>query len=176
MMGERITDPYNLESSAGCVFAGGISGFGFFKTETELSEEKILVNQKYKFKVNDNICGQFLNGYEIHNGRTFFSKNYSGGDVTAGIFEPAENGSGGFSPEAGILSKDNRKIGTYVHGLFGNEIFKDFIIELINKNISGGSESGGRSYETVKNDSFNLLSENIERYINIELLESIADI
>lgn len=184
MMGERITDPYNLESSAGSVFAGGISGFGFFKTETELSEEKILVNKKYKFKLNDNARGSFLSGYEIHNGRTFFSKNYSGGDIAADIFEQAENGSGGFSPEAGILSKDNRKIGTYVHGLFGNEIFKDFIIELINKNIEskgkkyryGGREAGSRSYETVKNDSFNLLSENIERHINIELLESIADI
>ena len=184
MMGERITDPHNLESAAGSVSAGGISGFGFFKTETELSEEKILVNQKYKFKVNDNVYGPFLGGYEIHNGRTFFLKDYSGGDITAGIFEPAENWSGGFSPEAGILSKDNRKIGTYVHGLFGNEIFKDFIIELINKNIEskgkkyryGGREAGSRSYETVKNDSFNLLSENIERHINIELLESIADI
>jgi adenosylcobyric acid synthase len=193
MMGERITDPHNLESAAGIIGEGGISGFGFFKTVTELSKEKILAGQKYGFKLNDNACRHFIDGYEIHNGRTFFSKNYYGGDITSDIFEPAAGGGGGGSlPEAGILSilsEDKRKIGTYVHGLFANEIFKDFIIESLNKSIknkknknewkknsSGYGETGRRSYEAVKNDSFNLLSENIEKHLNIGLLKSIAGI
>ena len=195
MMGKRITDPHNLESAAGSLSESGISGFGFFNTETELSKEKILASQKYRFKFNVNACRPFLDGYEIHNGRTFFSKNYCGGGIASDIFEPAEGkDAGGFLPEAGILSilsEDKRKIGTYVHGLFGNEIFKDFIIELLNKSIkneknenegkknsSGGGkrETGRRSYEAVKNDGFNLLSENIEKHINIRLLKSIAGI
>ncbi len=185
MMGEQITDPYNLESSSGSTSACGMPGFGFFKTETQLCKEKILVNQKYKFKANNDVCESFLDGYEIHNGRTFFLKNYLGDDITADIFEPAEKGVGGFSPETGIISKDNKKVGTYIHGLFANTVFKNFIIELlVNKNISYSGKTTdfdygkdkSLSYETVKNDSFNLLSENIERHINIELLESIADI
>ncbi len=183
MMGERITDPHNLEpsASAGHDSGCGIRGFGFFKTETELHKEKILVNQKYKLKINGESSEHFLRGYEIHNGRTFFSKDYKGENIGTRILEPASYEGGGFSPEAGILSEDNKKIGTYIHGLFGNEIFKDFVVELINKNIHsrGLKLKPGtviRSYETVKNDSFNLLSENIERHINTKLLRKIIGI
>ncbi len=182
MMGEIIKDPYMLETAAGPEYSGCITGFGFFNAETILFKKKVTVSRKYGFN------GDFLDGYEIHNGRTFFSKNYCGGGIASDIFEPAEGkDAGGFLPEAGILSilsEDKRKIGTYVHGLFGNEIFKDFIIGLLNESVKnekkkisfGDGEAGRRSYEAVKNDSFNLLSENIEKHINIELLESIAGI
>lgn len=215
MMGERITDPYNLESSAGFLSENGISGFGFFRTETEISKEKFLAAKKYRFKLSAADCPSFLDGYEIHNGRTFLSKNCYGSDIISGgnitdLFEPAEGKdacNGGFLPETGILSilsEDKRKIGTYIHGLFGNEIFKDFVIELLNKSIKNekngnegknegkkknfiNGETGGysyksykscksyKSYKDVKNDSFNLLSENIEKHINIALLEYIIN-
>ncbi|MHB1698273.1 MAG: cobyric acid synthase [bacterium] len=182
MMGERIADPEAIESAAGGVSCSG--GLGFFKAETVLLEEKVLVNQKYRFKVKNRVCESFLDGYEIHNGRTSFAGNGSGGNIFTGILEPAKKGGGGFSPEAGILSEDNKKIGTYIHGLFGNAIFKNFIIELISENIKNAGktidfncrEDKNITYEAVKNDSFNLLSKNIEKHINIKLLREIIEI
>ncbi|MHB8232605.1 MAG: cobyric acid synthase [bacterium] len=182
MMGERITDPHNVESDAGGI--SGVGGLGFFKTETVLFEEKVLSNQKYRFKVKNRVCESFLDGYEIHNGRTFFAGNYSGGDIFTGILEPVKKAGSGFSQETGILSKDNKKIGTYIHGLFGNVIFKNFIIELVSENLKDTgktidlnySEDKNLTYEAVKNDSFNLLSKNIEKHINIKLLREIIEI
>lgn len=196
MMGKLIKDPYCLESPVsvqasagggaegmeGKKGMGGISGLGFFKAETVLLKEKILKNKKYKFN------GSLLDGYEIHNGRTFFTKGCRYADILIDISEPAgncggkdgngESGACSFSSKTCVLSKDGRKIGTYVHGLFANEIFKDFIIE-----IAGGSvknkqkaENGSGSYAAVKNRGFELLSDTIENCVDINLFEKIAGI
>lgn len=164
MMGKRIEDPLNIES--------GISmteGFGFFKTVTVLSEEKILLNRKYRF----NNPESSLSGYEIHNGRTFFAEDYSSGDAYADLFklETVKKRRGNILPENGISSKDGKKMGTYIHGLFGNTAFKDFIVGIAGKHIKFGHDGGEhRDYDAVKNESFNLLSKNIEEYVDIKTL------
>jgi len=187
MMGERIKDPHRIEGhSQGDT--GDADGFGFFKIETEMSEEKILANKKYEFKFKNNGIPSFLKGYEIHNGRTFFSNDYSGGDINIAAHNTAFTAAcGGLCPETGIMSEDNRKIGTYIHGLFVNEIFKNFTIELIIKNMehtkkesysnSNSWRTGSlRTYQTVKNEGFELLSGNIEKHLNIKLLKEIIGI
>ena len=96
------------------------------------------------------------------------------------MFEPAETLDSPSSAENGILSKDKKKIGTYIHGLFGNETFKDFVVDVIRENrgdsMGYNRKTNSCSYDAVKNRNYDLLSENISKYINIDLVKDFAGI
>lgn len=194
MMGKFINDPFHIESEA-----AQSAGFGFFDTVTTINEEKRLLNRQYRFNIGKNMrTGGILNGYEIHNGRTEFYEAHTGKDVISGIFEPLDGLDNRFTAENGIASPDRKKIGTYIHGLFANDSFKDFIIDIASENLNieketsgrtasdGNAETGGRSnedgvksktvlynssYDGFKNRNYDLLSENIGKYINVDFIK-----
>ncbi|MDA8272771.1 MAG: cobyric acid synthase [Deltaproteobacteria bacterium] len=175
MMGKRITDPFHIESKTAVA-----DGFSFFNIETIIKNEKKVLNRKYLFNPKNGPHGWVVNGYEIHNGRTFFGEGYSGENIYTGLFEPAETLDSPSSAENGILSKDKKKIGTYIHGLFGNETFKDFVVDVIRENrgdsMGYNRKTNSCSYDAVKNRNYDLLSENISKYINIDLVKDFAGI
>ncbi len=96
------------------------------------------------------------------------------------MFEPAETLDSPSSAENGILSIDKKKIGTYIHGLFGNGIFTNFVVDIVKENkgeaYNCNIETDSCSYDAVKNRNYNLLSENISKYINIGLIKDFAGI
>jgi adenosylcobyric acid synthase len=98
MLGRVIGDPAGIEGQAGVA-----DGLGLLDVETELSDEKRL----------EPICGEAggvpFSGYEMHIG------------VTAGpdCARPFARLSDGTSE--GARSADGRVIGTYIHGLFGDD-------------------------------------------------------
>ncbi|MCL4533423.1 MAG: hypothetical protein M1502_04070, partial [Deltaproteobacteria bacterium] len=80
-----------------------------------------------------------------------------------------------------LISIDGRKIGTYVHGLFADKVFRDFLEDLINKNNKNknykyGLPNNNRDYIDVKNESFNILADNIEKYVDMKLFKEITRI
>ncbi len=194
MMGDIIKDPHKLESFADGQCFSNNKGLGFFDTETILFDKKITVSRKYDFN------GDFINGYEIHNGRTFFKdveykerfkrkglcNRKSFLSSLSGAAEDCLNNNYGQDliqkdEVLSILSDDGRKIGTYAHGLFANKIFRDFIENIIKKNNANKKyrhylPAGRRDYADVKNESFNLLADNIEKYVDIKLLRKITGI
>ncbi len=180
MMGESIKDQGNIESS----HEKDEAGLGFFRTETVLSAEKVLLNRRYIFRTGNAGRESLLTGYEIHNGRTFFTGDHNGSGIRTNVFVPSGETPHNFSPENGIISEDGKKIGTYIHGLFANADFKNFLIGTAEKNLKSMGKDidlnlkAGKpqAYETVKNESFNLLSENIENHIDIKLLRNIIGI
>ncbi|MCL4542888.1 MAG: cobyric acid synthase [Deltaproteobacteria bacterium] len=188
MMGKWIKDPFHIESET---FEA--AGFGFFETVTVMQNEKRLLNQQYRFNPGSNIRSDVLRGYEIHNGRTFFIEGCSDEDTYTRIFESAPALHDSSPAEMGIMSKDNKKIGTYIHGLFANKSFKNFVIDIIIKNLKtaekgnkgkvcacniqvDGHESEADSYFGVKNRNYDLLSENIRKHINIDLIKNLTGI
>ena len=98
MLGRTITDPNGVEGPPG---AG--EGLGLLDVETVLSGEKRLE------AVRGEAGGTPFSGYEMHMGGT-------AGPDCARPFARLSDG----APE-GAMSADGRVIGTYVHGLFGND-------------------------------------------------------
>jgi adenosylcobyric acid synthase len=98
MLGRTIRDPAGTEGPPGVA-----EGLGLLDVETVLSDEKRLE------PVRGDTRGIPFSGYEMHMGTT-------AGPDCARPFARLSDG----APE-GAVSADGRVIGTYIHGLFGND-------------------------------------------------------
>ncbi|MCL5673623.1 MAG: hypothetical protein M1407_03270, partial [Deltaproteobacteria bacterium] len=129
-----------------------------------------------------------LDGYEIHNGVSFFNTNTID---TKEINNQTEELFSNFVGK-GIISKDKILIGTYVHGLFENDIFRNIIASVLtkkkinnenyenkyNKNLiinknSSKNKNNDFSYKKIKNYNFELLAEILETSVNMPLIKTI---
>jgi adenosylcobyric acid synthase len=102
MLGRRVTDPLGIE--------GGVTeaeGLGLLDVETEMAPEKTVRNSE-AWSLEHDVP---LSGYEIHLGVT------TGPDCAR---PPVRIGN---RPD-GALSADGRVMGTYLHGLFGNDGYR----------------------------------------------------
>lgn len=191
MMGKNINDPMRLESQE-----SSIEGLGFFDMETVIKKEKILFNRKYKINnkldfFTDNRYEEIvLDGYEIHNGVSSFTFNTADAKETNIVTEEIFSDFTG----KGIISisqeSDNILIGTYVHGMFENDIFRNIIVSALvkkkikdkscrnkcDKNLIINENTAQRHdfyYKKIKNYNFELLAEVLEKNINMTSVESI---
>lgn len=102
MLGKRVRDPLGIE--------GGVTeteGLGLLDVETEMAPEKTVRNSSAWSLEHD----MPLSGYEIHLGVT------EGADCAR---PPVRIGN---RPD-GALSPDGKVMGTYLHGLFGNDAYR----------------------------------------------------
>jgi len=113
MLGERIYDPYYIESSN-----GKITGFGLLPVATTISKKKVLA----QIRARHIHSGVEISGYEIHHGRTKKTKYC---DAVFEIFQR----SGKTTRELdGAQSENGRIWGTYIHGIFDSNRFRrDFL-------------------------------------------------
>jgi len=100
MLGEWIDDPDGIEDKA-----GRSEGLGLLKMSTVLEQQKILQQVKGQLLINDKSQATIV-GYEIHCGRSTFDK------PLAPLMAIAGQG------KEGVISDDQKILGTYVHGLF----------------------------------------------------------
>ena len=117
MLGKKVSDPDGIEGNV-----TEIKGLGLLDIETVMEPAKTVRNSEAW-------CEPFgigLAGYEIHLGHT------QGPDCA----RPFTTING--HPD-GAISKDGRIIGTYLHGLFGNDAFRRVYLERLG--ITGGAEN-----------------------------------
>ena len=98
----------------------------------------------------DKIKGEEVEGYEIHMGRTI-SKN------------PV------FSDD-GAIDKDGLTIGTYLHGLFHNESFKDAFLDYLY------DKKGIKREKSKKYDQFDALASSVLKSINIDMIKRLISL
>lgn len=110
IIGEKICDPHNIESSQ--VYTDGL---GFLPVVTELAKEKTLIQTDAVYIP----AGLKLTGYEIHHGKTFCS-------VPDKLMCVVKNKRG---DEIGYGTKDLKVWGSYLHGIFDDDIFRRWIID-----------------------------------------------
>ncbi len=201
MMGKVVKDPLHIESKK-----NHSEGLNFFDVETILCNEKTLLNVKYMLNPetclnfydagSENIAGITVSGYEIHNGRTFFNKDFYPGRLI-NLFKALDGNipknrrcleENEYLKEKGVISQDGKKIGTYVHGLFENDIFKEIIINhLLFKNLKDRKNNpvykknivhseGYASYSKYKDYNYDLLAEYIGSYIEMDLINDLLKI
>lgn len=129
MLGTVVEDPYGVESDL-----KSIEGLGLLGTKTVMTREKAT------FQVNATVKGPGgaafdVRGYEIHMGRTTgsaapFSKITGRNGEAAGI-------------DDGGVSSDARVWGTYIHGIFDNDGFRESMIEGLRR--EKGASTGAAS-------------------------------
>lgn len=141
MMGSEISDPHQVESEL-----GRVKGLGIFDGKTILSQEKRTVQTRFSFKDYSEIC----EGYEIHMGET----EVKGANALNTIGGKQEG-----------FSDSNKCWGTYIHGVFDNDIVVKDLFESI-----GVLLKENESYKEAKERNYNQLAEHIEEHIDMQAI------
>ena len=171
MLGEYIADPYRVEASL-----GKISGMGLLPVRTSIEKEK--VTSQVCAKVHP--LNRFFKdtgeqkGYEIHMGRTDFWEERC-------MFEIIERDGSPISVPDGFISEDSRVWGTYIHGIFDNDGFREEFISRIK--LAKGLPVAAReeseadtsfNFQEFKETQYDRLAALVRRNIDMETFYRIA--
>jgi len=171
MLGEYIADPYRVEASL-----GKISGMGLLPVRTSIEKEKVTSQVCAKVHPLNRFfkdTGE-LKGYEIHMGRTDFWEERC-------MFEIIERDGSPISVPDGFISEDSRVWGTYIHGIFDNDGFREEFISRIK--LAKGLPVAAReeseadtsfNFQEFKETQYDRLAALVRRNIDMETFYRIA--
>jgi adenosylcobyric acid synthase len=142
MLGQTVSDPHGIEGHAGTV-----DGLKLLDVKTVLESQKTVQNtsaRSVQFQVP-------LDGYEIHLGVT------TGAD-TQNPFAQIDGRSDG------AISSNGKVMGTYMHGLFSSDEFRQAFLGHM------GVESGIGSHRDIVDGALDEVAENLERLLDVDAL------
>lgn len=159
IIGKTIADPHHVESSEEV-----IKGLDLLAVNTVLGEEKTTTRKTAS------IQHPFLNlpdgdvkikGYEIHMGSTQIE------DDQAQVFCTLDDGR-----SDGAVSADGRVMGTYLHGIFDNDAFREALLSVLKagKNIEA---TGARDFAAFKESQYDLLAKTFEENLDMDQIMTI---
>ena len=159
LLGNEIRDPSGVESSKGT-----IEGLGLLDIITTIGEEKRTVRTSGKIQGNFmdmDLTDLMIEGYEIHMGESEASENTKS-------FAVLEDGT-----MDGVVSKDGSVMGTYLHGIFDNDDFREKIIETlrVKKNLEKGPVAF--DFKVFKEEQYDLLAETVESSLDMKKIMEI---
>lgn len=165
MLGSRLHDPNGMESSE-----KGADGLGLLAAETEMLTEKethqtLCRLEEAGLRVAPG-CSGVISGYEIHLGKTTLGKSVS---PFASI---TRRGDAEVAVEDGAVSADGRIFGTYLHGIFENEQFRENYLNRIRLAKGAPLQHGDRNKALP--DPFDRLAGQLEKHLDMPLLLSIC--
>ncbi len=149
ILGKTIDDPEGIEGHVGCH-----QGLGHLDVATTLISEKV-VRPVSGLHLASN---RPVSGYEIHIGRT------KGPDCARPVLDIDGR-------KAGAASADGRIIGTYVHGIFGEDAFRRAFLD----GIRQGSASEV-NYEATVEHTLDAFATHLEQSIDTEQILTFARI
>jgi adenosylcobyric acid synthase len=165
MLGQQVLDPGGIESTV-----KEATGLGLLPVETEMLPEKE-THQALAYLDEGGLrlapdCIGVVSGYEIHMGRT---THLGTPRPFARIFRRGETY---VTVEDGTVSDDGRVFGTYLHGIFDNEHFRDTYLNGIR--LEKGMPQLSRSQKTKARDPFDQFAEHLEQNLDINQLLDIC--
>ena len=148
MLGRRITDPAAVESPMTHAY-----GLGLLDSESCLSQSKTVT------KVQGWHCLSELpvQGYEIHCGQT----TYGDGRPFLRLTDPERLD--------GVVSDDGRILGSYVHGLFENDSFRQYFLSWLHK-----SNRSLQLFDQTVENALDEWADHLERSLDIGRLLDLA--
>lgn len=160
MLGTEIQDPNNIESNI-----NSINGLGLLDTVTIIEEIKQTTQISGEF-INDSkyctsILGSEVTGYEIHMGTTKLSNGC----------EPLIKLSDGRLD--GAISKNERVIGTYLHGIFENDAFRNGILEYLRNEKGIDGTDSIIDYKEFKENEYDKLADHVRKSVNMDAIKDI---
>ncbi|BAX80756.1 adenosylcobyric acid synthase (glutamine-hydrolysing) [Labilibaculum antarcticum] len=145
MMGEKISDPLQIEGNI-----PSIAGLGILPVETTITNKKLTEQCSFNFKDSNNKCS----GYEIHMGQTTATQT----DIPLCILSNGKTD--------GHLLNQNCW-GSYIHGILDNQI-------VIQDLLSGFNieQEGDFNYQEFKEKQYNKLAGLIRENIDMNMFYS----
>ncbi|HEX4143588.1 MAG TPA: cobyric acid synthase [Pirellulales bacterium] len=132
MLGQRIADPHGVESPR-----AQIDGLGLLPGETVFEKEKATHQVTARLLGGPGwlgrLVGESVQGYEIHMGHTTSSQPWL--EILQRGGQPAAGGDGG-------VAGDGQIWGSYLHGLFANDLFRRAWLEAVSQARVGRSVNG----------------------------------
>jgi len=146
MLGKMIHDPLGLEGKA-----ESVEGIGLLDVETTLLVDKTTTQTQAIHA----LSGQLINAYEIHLGKT------TGPDCQR-LFAQTSNG-----PE-GATSIDGNVIGTYLHGCFTNDGFRQAFLATV------GATSFGLAYDQTIETTLDKLADHLAIHLDLDRILALS--
>jgi adenosylcobyric acid synthase len=148
MLGQELHDPKHIESEL-----SALPGLGILPLRTTLEGGKITHQVEFTFADSKQLC----KGYEIHNGRTeFLSEIPVLNHLTDGTVD-------------GCIVKNC--IGTYIHGIFDNRCFVEFLIKPYLNNPQPNFD-----YTKFKEDQFDKLADHVRKHVDMNIIYQLISI
>ena len=162
MLGTILEDPFLKEGSKTCS-EQNIRGIGLLPLKTTFIEKKLTrqISTESLWP-----CRSKINGFEIHNGQTELDSTHNSLKVNLNpMFKDINLG----------WYKENKKggtiAGTYIHGIFENDIWRDQYINLIRKRKKLPTlEKKTRSYKMKRESIIDNLANEFDKHLNISSL------
>ncbi|MEJ5349523.1 MAG: cobyric acid synthase [Desulfosoma sp.] len=168
MLGRRIVDPLGTESRV-----QETQGLGLLPMITEMASEKITSQVIARLRLPSPLGSEDLfplHGYEIHMGRSRFED----GAFTQALLEVVQrNGLDVPFHEAadGAWTDDGRVWGTYLHGIFDNDSFRDRFLAFVaarKGKSSDGQTSQPFQFFRWKEEQYDLLADFVRRHCDVD--------
>ena len=158
MLGTTLEDPYFKEGSKS-FSKQKIKGIGLLPLKTTFFEKKLTrqINSESLWP-----CQSKINGFEIHNGQTELDNTQNSFKIKP-IFKDLSLGWYKENNEGGTIA------GTYLHGIFENDNWRDQFINLIrkNKNLPTLNEKS-ISYKEKRELIINNLATEFDKHLDIK--------
>lgn len=170
MLGKEIHDPYHTETDQ-----DRIDGLGLLPTSTTFAREKTT----HQIEADSAGCGLFgesittgqLTGYEIHTGHTDFL------DEVAHPFHITRRSRLPVDIQDGVMRADGLVMGTYIHGIFENDLFRRGILNQLR--VHKGWRvlpASGPSTRRQKEDSYDKLAATVRQNIDLPRLYALMEL
>lgn len=156
MLSEKILDPDGVEGDI-----KEIDGFDLVPMVTKFSKIKKEVKQ---VKGIDSISGEMIEGYEIHLGRGKVDYN----EEFKPLFIIGEE-------EMGVRCLNNKIVGTYLHHIFNNDVFRTSWLNEI-RLIKGIQSKEVKDLKNIQEESYNRLSSIFESTMDMKKLYEIMEL
>lgn len=151
MLGNMIDDRYGIESSN-----KKVEGLGLIPMKTSMTHQKTTV-------LSEGIVifqGQSIpvSGYEIHMGESHYEKSYNHFVTLSDRID-------------GFISDDKQIIGTYFHGIFHNDLFRETLLNQI-RHLKGLTPINNRaSFAQKREAGFNQLAKVVRENIQLDRIK-----
>lgn len=164
MLGTKLSDPLQTESTT-----TEMDGLGLIPATTVFAAEKI-THQVVAFSAVPGFLGltkryENVTGYEIHMGDTHFVA------PVQPAFQIGQRSGKEVVVADGYISPDGNVMGTYIHGIFDNDVFRrDLLNELRCRKGLAPLESNQDSYTTVKEKAYDRLAATVRVSLDMDLV------
>jgi len=157
ILGRKILDPQRVESDK-----TEVEGLGLLNVITEFATEKSTSQVRAQVTANTGLLagvkGQEISGYEIHMGQTRSEEKTS-------AFQITETPQGKADYTDGVLNAQGTILGTYIHGLFHNDEFRQTFLNNLRRHW--GLEGNKVGTDTDKDKQYDKFAELVRQNLNV---------
>ncbi|WP_226665306.1 cobyric acid synthase [Metabacillus litoralis] len=152
MLGLQVFDPLAIESPH-----YSTEGLGFLPLHTTITQEKTTILSEGVLSYQQQSIP--VKGYEIHMGKTKRE------DKNAPLIKLANS-------LDGCKTSDEKVIGTYFHGIFHNDTFREVLLNSIRKEKELAPISNRRSFNMIREEAYDRLADHVRNHVDVQYIET----